>query len=122
MPRLYIATNGPSIWYSDDLGESLVRMQSQTGLYSGSQVWALASSAQSPQVVLAGTKTGLYRLEPAHGAWSHIPSLMDGRLITAISFSPHDPSPDVRCSSKADVVCLLTGTIQNAEGEPSFGI
>lgn len=92
MPRLYIATNGLSVWYSDDYGESLVRMQSQTGLYSSSQVWALASSAQSPKVVLAGTETGLYRLDPAHGAWSHVPSPMDGRLITAIAFAPQDPS------------------------------
>ncbi len=92
MPRLYIATNGLSVWYSDDCGETLVRMQSQTGLYSGSQVWALASSAPSPKVVLAGTETGLYRLDPAQGAWSHIPSLMDGRLITAIAFAPQDPS------------------------------
>lgn len=92
MPRLYIATNGLSVWYSDDRGETLVRMQSQSGLYSGSQVWALASSAQSPEVVLAGTDSGLYRLEPAHGAWSHMPSPMDGRLITAIAFAPHDPS------------------------------
>jgi photosystem II stability/assembly factor-like uncharacterized protein len=92
MPRLYIATNGLSVWYSDDLGETLVRMQSQTGLYSGSQVWALAREPQAPGAVLAGTETGLYRLDPASECWSHVPTPMDGRLITAIAHAPDDPS------------------------------
>jgi photosystem II stability/assembly factor-like uncharacterized protein len=92
VPRLYIATNGLSVWYSDDLGETLVRMQSQSGLYSGSQVWALARSPDAAGVVLAGTETGLYRLDPATDCWSHIASAMDGRLITAIAHAPDDPS------------------------------
>ena len=92
MPRLYIATNGLSVWYSDDRGATLVRMQSQSGLYSGSQVWALASAASAPQVVWAGTDTGLYRLDPAHDVWSHVPSPMDDRLITSIAPAPGDPS------------------------------
>jgi photosystem II stability/assembly factor-like uncharacterized protein len=91
MPRLYIATNGLSVWYSDDQGETLHRMQSETGLYSGSQVWALAHDPQSHRGVLAGTGTGLYRLDGAHGMWTHIPSSMDGRLITAIAHVPSEP-------------------------------
>jgi photosystem II stability/assembly factor-like uncharacterized protein len=84
--RLYIGTNGLSVWTSDDLGETLVRMQSETGLYSGSQVWALA--AESEHAILAGTETGLYRLDPRKGQWRHVASAMDGRLITAIAVAP----------------------------------
>ena len=42
MSHLYVATNGLSVWSSADLGETLLRMSTGTGLYSGSQVWALA--------------------------------------------------------------------------------
>lgn len=42
MPRLYIGTNGFSVWYSDDGGETLVRMQSQAGCIAAAR-WALAS-------------------------------------------------------------------------------
>jgi photosystem II stability/assembly factor-like uncharacterized protein len=87
--RLFIGTNGLSVWTSDDRGNTLVRMQSETGLYSGSQVWALAAPRDGS--MLAGTETGLYRLRTLQAGWSHIPSAMDGRLITAIACSPHDP-------------------------------
>src|SRR4051812_20248683 len=89
-PRLYIGTNGLSVWTSDDCGETLERMQSESGLYSGSQVWALAGSPRDGSI-LAGTETGLYQLRTFEGGWSHIPSVMDGRLITALAYSPHHP-------------------------------
>jgi len=38
MAHLYVATNGLSVWRSTDLGETLDRMSTGTGLYSGSQV------------------------------------------------------------------------------------
>ena len=40
-PQLYIATNGLGVWYSDDLGENLIRMNSRMGMYSGNHIWAL---------------------------------------------------------------------------------
>ena len=42
MSHLYVATNGLSVWSSGDLGETLLRMQTGTGMYRGSQVWSLA--------------------------------------------------------------------------------
>ena len=42
-PQLYIATNGLGVWTSDDLGESLVRMNSRAGMYSGYHIWAFAN-------------------------------------------------------------------------------
>ena len=63
MSHLYVATNGLSVWTSNDLGETLLRMSTGTGMYSGSQVWALALHPSLPQVLLAGTNTGIYRLD-----------------------------------------------------------
>ncbi len=90
--RLYIATNGLGVWYSDDLGESLVRMNSRAGMYSGYHIWALASDPSDANSVLAGTNGGLFRLDRTDNQWSHMPSPMDDRhKITALAFSPHDP-------------------------------
>lgn len=90
-PRLYIATNGLSVWYSDNLGEELTRTQTSNGMYSGTQAWGLACHPGNTGEVLCGTDLGLFRFDPRSKMWSHVPSLMDEkRLITAIAYSPHD--------------------------------
>jgi photosystem II stability/assembly factor-like uncharacterized protein len=91
-PRLYIATNGLSVWYSDNLGEELQRTQTARGMYSGTQVWGLACHPANTGEVLCGTELGLFCFRPGDNKWSHIPSAMDQkRLVTAIAYSPHDP-------------------------------
>lgn len=90
--QLFIATNGLGVWYSDDLGENLIRMNSRMGMYSGNHIWALAGDPSDPNSLLAGTNGGLFRLDRAQQRWSHMPSPMDERFkITALAFSPHDP-------------------------------
>ena len=37
MSHLYVATNGLSVWSSADLGETLLRMSTGTGLYSAAR-------------------------------------------------------------------------------------
>ena len=92
MSSLYVATNGLSVWKSDDLGATIARMPSGTNLYSGSQVWALASHPAQPRFVFAGTDSGLYRLDRTTNKFTHLPSPMDDeRLVTAIALSPRDP-------------------------------
>ena len=91
-PQLYIATNGLGVWTSDDLGETLTRMNSRTGMYSGYHIWAFANDPSDANALFAGTNGGLYRLDRRQMKWSHIPSPMDERFkITAIAFSPHNP-------------------------------
>ena len=48
MVGLYVATNGLSVWACDMLGDRISRMPSGTGMYSGSQVWALATHPKLP--------------------------------------------------------------------------
>ncbi len=92
MPQLYVATNGLSVWKSDDLGERIARMGSGTNLYSGSQVWSLGWHRARPRHLYAGTDSGLYRLDRAEDRFTHLASPMDQeRLVTAIALSPHDP-------------------------------
>ena len=79
-PRLYIGTAGLSVWYSDDLGETLQRFWGTSGMYSETRVWALAAHPERPGELLAGTDSGIYRLDIASGKWTHLPS-RDGRPV-----------------------------------------
>jgi photosystem II stability/assembly factor-like uncharacterized protein len=90
-PQLYVATNGLSVWSSRDLGETISRMPSSTGMYSGSQVWSLAVHPRKPGTLLAGTDSGVYRLDQGAQRWEHLSSPMDDMLVTALAFSPHNP-------------------------------
>jgi len=92
MPVLYVATNGLSVWNSNDLGDTIGRMPSSAGMYSGSHVWALALHPADRAVLLAGTDSGIYRLDQKQGYWSHLPSPMDDALVTALAFDPADPN------------------------------
>jgi photosystem II stability/assembly factor-like uncharacterized protein len=93
MSTLYVATNGLSVWSSDDLGETLLRMSTGTGLYSGSQVWALALHPSLPHVLLAGTNSGIYRLDQGQKEWTHILSPADdAMLVTALAYAPDNPN------------------------------
>jgi photosystem II stability/assembly factor-like uncharacterized protein len=88
MPALYVATNGLSVWSSNDLGQTIGRLPSSTGMYSGSQVWSLACSPHEPRAVFAGTDSGIYRMESGSAQWTAIASLPDADLVTAIAFDP----------------------------------
>ena len=91
--QLYIATNGLGMWTSDDLGETMVRMGSRAGMYSGYQIWALANDLSNPNILLAGTNGGLFRLDRQQMQWTHMPSPMDERFkITSLAFSPQNPN------------------------------
>ena len=78
--QLYIATNGLGVWYSDDLGENLIRMNSRMGMYSGNHIWALANDPSDPNILLVGTNGGLFRLDRAKKQWTHMP-IADGRAV-----------------------------------------
>lgn len=91
-PQLYIATNGLGMWTSDDLGETLVRMGSRAGMYSGYQIWALANDPSDLNILLAGTNGGLFKLDRKQKQWAHVPSPMDARFkITSLAFLPGNP-------------------------------
>jgi len=92
MSHLYVATNGLSVWSSADQGETLLRMSTGTGMYSGSQVWALALHPSEPHILLAGTNTGIYRLDQEEENWTHMPSPADdAMLVTALAYAPDNP-------------------------------
>lgn len=87
--QLYIASNGLGLWTSDDRGDTLVRLGSRAGMYSGYQLWALASDPSDPNMLYVGTNGGLFRFDRKAKTLTHLPSPMDERFkITAIAFAP----------------------------------
>jgi len=89
-PKFYVGTIGMSVWFTEDLGETWSRPNSEHGLNNESRVWALASHAERPGHVLAGTDRGLHRWEEAERRWHHMPSALDGQHIWALQYAPHD--------------------------------
>lgn len=108
-PRLYVGTVGLSVWHSDDLGETFQRMLADTGLYSETRVWALSSSAARPDELLAGTDSGIHRLDIEKRQWTHVPSGMDDRCIWTIAQSPHDENLLLAGTRPPGIFCSTDG-------------
>lgn len=89
MPSLYVASNGLSVWYSRDLGETLTRIPSSTGLYSGSRVWSLL---ETPSGLLIGTDSGIYRWDVEALRFDPLPSPLGRQLVTALASAPGEPN------------------------------
>jgi len=85
---LFVATNGLSVWTSTDLGVTLARMPTSTGLYSGSRVWSLLETSRG---LMAGTDSGIYLWDSAGARWSGLASPNGAQIVTALAMSPANP-------------------------------
>ncbi len=65
---------------SDDLGETLQRFWATSGMYSETRVWALAAHPERPGELLAGTDSGIYRLDNRDRKMDP-PAHADGRTV-----------------------------------------
>jgi photosystem II stability/assembly factor-like uncharacterized protein len=90
-PKFYVGTVGMSVWFTEDLGETWTRPNSEHGLNNESRIWALASHPERPDHILAGTDRGLHRWDEAGKRWHHMPSPLDQHPIWALQYAPHDP-------------------------------
>lgn len=88
---LYVGTIGMSTWTSADLGASLTRHWSSTGLFSESRVWALSSHPKVPNEILCGSDSGIYAFDRTASKWTHLPSPMDGFNVWSLAHHPSDP-------------------------------
>lgn len=92
MPNLYVATNGLSLWSSSDNGETIGRMPTGTGLYSGAWVWGLAPNPHDPSKMLVGTNFGVYELDQKAKKFNLLKLPMkELQIVTACAYSPSDP-------------------------------
>ena len=74
--QLYIASNGLGLWTSDDLGNTITRLGSRAGMYSGLQLWALASDPSDAGMLYVGTNGGLFRFDRKRKTFTHLSSCL----------------------------------------------
>jgi photosystem II stability/assembly factor-like uncharacterized protein len=63
----------------------------KTGLYSETRVWALTGHPKAPGELLAGTDSGVHRLDTKEHRWTHVPSPMDNLQVWSIACAPGNP-------------------------------
>jgi photosystem II stability/assembly factor-like uncharacterized protein len=77
---------------SADEGESWTRASVRLGMHSDCIVKALVSDPRRPEVVYAGTDTGLYRTDSGGGAWRLMDTPMRGSMVWSVAIDPVDPN------------------------------
>ncbi len=85
---ILVGTTGAGLFQSPDGGENWSRIRDP---FPGeSQIRALASDPQKPNVVYAGSNNGIYRSEDAGNSWVKLDSPMEGLNIWSIAVDPSD--------------------------------
>ena len=85
---ILVGTTGAGLFQSPDGGENWSRIRDP---FPGeSQIRALASDPQSPNVVYAGSNNGIYRSEDSGSSWVKLDSPMEGLNIWSIAIDPSD--------------------------------
>lgn len=85
---ILVGTTGAGLFQSPDGGESWGRIG--TPFPGESQIRALASDPQKPNVVYAGSNNGIYRSEDSGKSWAKLDSPMEGLNIWSIAVDPSD--------------------------------
>lgn len=92
MKYMACAATMQAVWFSHDEGAGWSRLPTPTGgLYNEARCWSVATHAERPGEILAGTDQGLYRYTLAKGRFDHIPSPMDDLHILQVEQDPGNP-------------------------------
>ncbi len=84
-----VGTVEQSIWRSPDGGDSWDR--ARLGRYPQNDVRALAVHPQEPNIVYAGTDSGVYRSENSGATWEHLSSPMNSMHTWSLAIDPIVP-------------------------------
>jgi photosystem II stability/assembly factor-like uncharacterized protein len=87
-PNIYVGTVGQSVWRSQDGGESWKK--SSKGMFSESDIRALAADPNDPSILFAGTETGIYRSKNGGDNWEQPDSELNQRQIWSLAIDPKD--------------------------------
>ncbi|MFT5368029.1 MAG: photosystem II stability/assembly factor-like uncharacterized protein [Candidatus Latescibacterota bacterium] len=87
-PNIYVGTVGQSVWRSQDGGESWKK--SSKGMFSESDIRALAADPNDPTILFAGTETGIYRSNNGGDNWEQPDSELNQRQIWSLAIDPKD--------------------------------
>lgn len=88
--NICVGTVGQGVWHSPDGGEHWKRVAE--GIHFETEVRALAVHPERPEVIFAGTSSGLYRSENGGASWQWVENLPTGYPIWALAIHPRDPN------------------------------
>ena len=86
---VYVGTVGEGLWRSRDGGESWDRKT--TGMYTESEVRALAVHPANAQLLYAGTNQGCFRSTDGADHWTQLDSEMNDLVIWSLLVMPDQP-------------------------------
>ncbi len=89
-PTIYVGTIGQGVWRSEDGGDSWRRTSS--GMFSESDIRAIAVHPDDASILFAGTETGIYRSQNGGDSWEKLDSPMNGMQIWSIAIHPKRPN------------------------------
>ena len=72
----YVGTAGHSAWFSNNLGQTWIHPNSQSGMYLEARVWTMSTHPKQPERLYAGTDMGLFGWDENTTRWKHIESPM----------------------------------------------
>ena len=88
IPTVYVGTVGQSVWRSEDGGESWKK--TSKGMFSESDIRAIAVDPNDTSILFAGTEAGIYRSKNGGDDWEKIDSAMNQRQIWSMAIDPHN--------------------------------
>lgn len=89
-PTLYVGTIGQGIWRSEDGGDSWRR--ASNGMFSESDIRAIAVHPEDASILFAGTETGVYRSQNCGDNWAKLDSPMNDLQIWSLAIHPNHPN------------------------------
>ncbi|MCY4352440.1 MAG: YCF48-related protein, partial [Gemmatimonadetes bacterium] len=87
---IYVGTIGQGVWRSEDGGDSWRRTSS--GMFSESDIRAIAVHPDNASILFAGTETGICRSQNGGDNWEKLDSPMNGMQIWSIAIHPKSPN------------------------------
>ena len=82
-PTVYVGTVGQSVWRSEDGGESWKK--TTKGMFSESDIRAIAVDPNDTSILFAGTEAGLYRSKNGGDEWERLESALNDRQIWSMA-------------------------------------
>ena len=87
-PTVYVGTVGQSVWRSEDGGESWKK--TTKGMFSESDIRAIAVDPNDTSILFAGTEAGLYRSKNGGDEWERLESALNDRQIWSMAIDPRN--------------------------------
>jgi photosystem II stability/assembly factor-like uncharacterized protein len=89
-PTIYVGTVGQSVYRSLDGGDTWKK--ASKGMFSESDIRAIAVDPNDTSIMFAGTEAGIYRSKNGGDEWERLDSALNERQIWSLAIDPNNPN------------------------------